>query len=178
MDRRQFLMGTAAVAVAPLVPTVAAPAPMTPVALDPVWAVGTEEGRDWILTRAPTLKDAVAEWRSVNGDYCECDPDTDETCDDCRHPEGHRVRSLDDKLETTGRNKAALIAGWINDCERCGADEVWPDDYHVLANDECVCDECMTLADWREANPQHYEELCDELLTEEYGPDLRYPQWW
>lgn len=172
MDRRRFLLGSVAVAGAALVPTAAAAAPVAvPPVLHPVWAVGTEEGRDWILTRAPTLKDAIAEWRSVNGDYCECDPETDETCDDCRHPEGHRVKSLDDKLETTGRNKACYIAGWMGECDRCGWDECDPSDYQVLdATDERVCDECMTLADWRVHNPRHYEDLCDELLTEEYGP--------
>lgn len=183
MDRRNFLKASLATAVAPFVPTVAAAAPVAvppPNPLHPVWAVGTEEGRDWILTRAPTLKDAQEIWRSEQGCYCmdDCDEETAAECEDCQSPIGHRVKALDDKLETTGRNEAAAIAGWINECERCGADEVWPDDYHVLANDECVCDECMTLADWREVNPQRYEELCDELLTEEYGPDLRFPQWW
>ncbi len=180
MDRRQFLIGSAAVASATLVPTVAAAAPVavSPPVIHPVWAVGTEGGRDWQLLRAPALEDAIAEWRGIWGDPCDCDPENEDCEDCCAKPEAFRVKALDDKLETTARNRAHHIAGWMGTCERCNWDECDPSDYNVLPDDELVCDECMTLADWRVTNPKHYEELCDELLTDEYGPDLRYPQWW
>lgn len=175
MDRRQFLIGAAAGAALPLVPTAVASAPVAPAALDPVWEVGTDGGMDWQLLRAPTLRDAMLEWMDERGS---CEGCTPEDCECYGAPEGHRVPRLDDKLETTGRNEAAKIAGWCNTCERCDWSEIDPSDYYVLANDECVCGECMTLADWKTEDPEYYDEQMDELLTEEYGPDFRFPEYW
>jgi len=175
MDRRQFLIGAAAGAALPLVPTAVAAAPVAPPVLHPVWAIGTESGRDWQLLRAPTLRDAMLEWMDERGS---CEGCTPEDCECYGAPEGHRVKALDDKLETTGRNEAHRIAGWMGTCERCNWDECDPSDYYVLPDDELVCHECMTLADWKTEDPAYYAELCDELLTEEYGPDLRFPEYW
>lgn len=173
MDRRQFLIGAAAGAALPLVPAAVAAAPV-PQVLHPVWAVGTEGGMDWQMMRAPSLEAAIEIWRGDTGvcsPGCECcDPD------DVPEPDGHRVPKLDDKFETTGRNRAAQIAGWLTQCDRCDYDEC--SDYYVMADDEAVCTDCMTLADWRVVDPAYYAEQIDELLTEEYGPDLRFPEHW
>lgn len=176
MDRRSFLASAAAGVVAPLVPVPVASAvlPSLPVApLHPVWEVGTEGEMNWELLRAPNIEAARAAWLDEKGRCSGC---TVGNCECYGTPDARRVKALDDKFETTGDNEARRIAGWLGTCNRCDHNECY--DWRVLANDEAVCDECMTLADWETEDPEYYAELIDEALTKEYGPDLRFPEWW
>lgn len=178
MDRRQFLVGATAGAVAPLIAApVSMPAavvsPAVAVPLPPVWEVGTDGDMNWELLRATTKEAAMEAWLDEKG---RCNGCAVGDCECYGTPEARRVKRLDDKLETTGPNEARRIAGWLGTCNRCDDSEVY--DWRVLVNDEAVCDECMTLADWKTEDPEHYVELIDELLTDEYGPDLRHQEYW
>lgn len=166
MDRRQFLLGAAAGAVVPLVSIPATPVLAAPptVPLPPVWEVGIEGEMNWDLMRAPTLEAAQNMWLDEKG---RCEGCVVGDCECYGTPDARRVKSLDDKLETTGHNRARQIAGWLGWCSRCGENECH--DYHVFANDESVCSDCMTYGDWRQVDPKYADELLEEMLDDEYG---------
>lgn len=166
MDRRQFLSGAAAGAVVPLVSIPAMPISAAPpiVPLPPVWEVGIEGEMNWDLMRAPTLEAAQNMWLDEKG---RCKGCVVGDCECYGTPDARRVKALDNIFETTGDNRARQIAGWLGWCSRCGENECH--DYRILANDESVCDDCMTYSDWRQADPKYADELLQEMLDDEYG---------
>lgn len=168
MDRRQFLSGATGALAAPLVTLPVAASAFTPVApvvpLPPVWEVGIEGEMNWDLLRAPTMEAAQNMWLDEKG---RCQGCVIGNCECYGTPDARRVKVLDKIFETTGDNRARQMAGWLGWCSRCGENECH--DYHVFANDESVCSDCMTYGDWRQVDPKYADELLQEMLDDEYG---------
>ena len=130
---------------------------------------------DWEAVFAPTREEAVKEWLSIKGtcDGCPHDTGVDEVCECYPNIDSHRSPSFDAHVdEAIVPDVAKHQDGWCNiECDRCGntSDETTSWDVNRIIGAEIVCEDCMTLADWKIDDPEHYEMLVDELLTEEYG---------
>lgn len=178
--RRDILRGSAAVAAAAVLPAVPISAavlaevvPAAPPLLG--WSIGTEGSMDWEAVFAPTKEEAVKEWLSIKGTCDGCPHDTGEN-DVCEcYPDimGHRSPAFDAHVNAAAVPDIAKHEdGWCNiECDRCGntSDETTSWDVNRVIGSEIVCEDCMTLADWKVDDPEHYEMLVDDLLTEEYG---------
>jgi hypothetical protein len=165
------------------------------------WLVGQEDRNNWERIYAATKDEATLEWATIHhgGEHCEsCGrsfvtgemmdgaPETDldkaieHDCDDCAgFPlRADRVKALDPYEGEPVPDKVKYKLGfWIPDCARCG----WsPDndcggeasDYGHIVGEDFVCQDCMTYADWRIADPQYADELLADYLDSEYGPEV------
>lgn len=194
--RREFLVGASAVVAAGSVgiPTGGAPIAAAESTAAPTlmaYVVGTPGEHDGQAIWAANARDAFEQWAHDRGSL-----DHDGICEYCdnweRNAEGDAVLtrpcSCDEKYYTTrikawdGLSDQHLSTGdWIDAgfgsfCERCG-NETSSDDAYNREGD-AICNDCMTLADWKVVDLERYQELLDEALTAEYGPDLRYPEYW
>lgn len=155
MHRREFLKTAAATAVLSALPApipVAMPTVAAPVALTPMWAVGSPGEWNWQPIAADTLEAAIRIYADDNGHINE-DGEIETDLD------GQRCKSWD------GKDKI-LPADWLREgighhCDRCGY-EVTSDDGHAVG-DEAICEDCMTLADWQIYDPVHAAELLENL---------------
>lgn len=176
--RRDILRGVAAAtaaAVMPAVPVGAAPAPAPSAAPLLGWSVGREGAMDWEAVFAPTREEAVQEWLSIKGTCEGCPHDTgaDEVCECYPDIDSHRSPAFDKHVHADRVPDTAKHAdGWCNiDCDRCGwsSDETASWDVNHVVGDQIVCEGCMTLVDWKIADPEYYDEQIENMLTEEYG---------
>lgn len=178
LTRRTILQGVTAAAIAPsmsIVPSVGAP-----VAAEPLLAfvVGTPGDFDGACVFARTAREAFEQWSLDQGTLeddgsCErCDSDKC-TCDHTYYA------TRMERWDNLGHDPTPadwMKAGMGYMCERCDNEQGFGDGYEI--DGKAICVDCMELADWKLADPERYEEQVDELLTEEYGPDLRHPEWW
>jgi hypothetical protein len=184
--RREFLAGGAAVLASAAVPMSAvATAFSSAPASAPLMAfvVGTPGEFDGAYVRARDAAEALKIWGEQQGHYAGSDE-----CELCLVPEDHdapcrcspkdfvtRAKEWDD-FEGEPTSGDWLDAGFGSLCHRCNYETMAGDGYNI--DGHAVCTDCMTLADWKTEDPDHYEELLDEILTDEYGPDLTRPEWW
>lgn len=185
--RRDVLRGAAAVAsvaVLPPMPMVSTAVAAAPTA-EPLLAfmVGTPGEFDGAFVRARNIKEAFEIWGEEQGhmagsDECEnCydpqKPDAPCSCDPAYY--ALRMEQWDNlKGEPSGGDWLDAGLGYI--CDRCNYETFSGDGYNV--NGDAICTDCMTLADWKVVDPEHYAEEVDQLLTDEYGPDIRFPEYW
>ena len=149
MNRRELLVGAAAVAVTAKIP--AATAAAKTVNVTPSWVVGTPGEFNWQHIVAKTAEQAERIFRAEN----ECEGCTQEVV-------AERKPIWDGKDNLTSGDW--LRAGMGTRCSRCGY-ETFPEENGHAVGDEAVCEECMTLADWNVVDPEHAAELRAEALT-------------
>jgi hypothetical protein len=183
LNRRQLMIGAAVSAVAATVPVSAAVATPAPPLLG--WAVGQEDKLNWKLIFAESRTEAIREWATLEyGSECceDCgrnfvtgaiDPEHDDEDCTCRCFELHvnREKHLD---KYAGAEKvpesAKYAAGWVMECDRCGYghDSAFPayDHGRMLDDDTYVCDECITLDEWKAIDPEYHAELIEDAAAE------------
>lgn len=157
VSRRSFLLGTSAALLVPTFPF--APAMATPVAARPAllaYAVGTPGEYDWQAIFARSPEDAFQEWVwSYHGDDDDApkfDPDF-----------VYRVSAWDGKASISP-------ADWLNAdmghcCERCSYETDSDSGGRVVAG-EVVCEECLTIGDRCECDPDDVvEDLADRIAS-------------
>ena len=180
LTRRSLLLGATALAGTAALPPVALlaeslPAPATSAAEAtaarlPAWVVGTPGDFDGQVIRAATEEDAIAEWLDDMWIQCECGDVLDsgevigpEDCYRCTHSvEAERSTYFDD----IDKPKAGdwLRAGMGTHCSRCGYEVHVEAGGHAIG-DEAVCEDCMTLEDWRIVDPARAAEMEAEDLA-------------
>lgn len=173
LTRRDALKLATAAAAATALPSIPFAAPAAPVAaLEPAWIVGTPGEYNWQFMRGLTEEAArLAYVQEETGlDKCEdggSDPD-DCDCEFCCHfrdVEGSRVKEWDNRPGTPNAGDW-LRAGFGHICSRCSY-ETSREEGGRAVNDNAVCSDCMTLADWDIVDPEHAAELRAELADEE-----------
>jgi len=156
---RRTALGLAVGAVAaPLLPEALAAPAVSQAPLFPAWTVGTPGEFNWRSIFAPNAQRAIEIWaeaESIDAEDIEgmdveareepgLDPDT----------EGEHEMSLQD----------ARKLAWGHICDRCGTEAAsW--EWSIVETD-AICDDCMTLADWQIADPEHAAELREEMEAE------------
>ena len=182
LTRRSLLLGATALAGTAALPPVAWPPTFAEIMAEkaataenaaarlPAWMVGTPDEYDWQVIRAATEEEAIAEWLDDVGIECECGEVLDsgevigpEDCYRCSHSvEAERSTYFDD----IDNPKAGdwLRAGMGAHCSRCD-EEVHVEAGGHAIGDEAVCEDCMTLEDWRIADPARAAEMEAEDLA-------------
>jgi hypothetical protein len=160
MNRRELLIGTAAVAIAANIPAAIA-TPSVPAEVMPAWVVGTPGEFDWQHMTGRTAEDAIRNYvcETIGGDGCEDsgEPDCDcEWCDKIRSVEAERKQMWDGKRDVTPGDWLRSGTGHI--CSRCGYETFGEEGGHGVG-DEAVCAECMTLSDWDIVDPERAAQL-------------------
>ena len=181
ITRRSLLLGATALAgTAALTGAVASPPPYAEIMAEkaarteaaaarlPAWIVGESGEGNWEVIRAATEEDAIAEW--LDGMECECGEVLDsgevigpEDCWRCsRDVEAERSTYFD----AIDNPKAGdwLRAGMGTYCSRCD-EEVHVEAGGHAIGDEAVCEDCMTLEDWRIADPERAAKMEAEDLA-------------
>lgn len=163
LSRRDLLVGAAAIAAAAHLPTVTATTVQAPAEIIPAWIVGTPGEFDWQHVVAKTQREAFLEWLSETGN---CDfeeecthEDYHEGCDCCEaigSLEAERKPMWDGRRDVTPGDWLRSGTGHI--CSRCSYETFSEEGGHGVGH-EAVCAECMTLADWDLADPEHAAEL-------------------
>lgn len=154
------------------VPAVAAPANL----LLPAWIVGTPGEPDHEVVRALTREAAIA----FRCDGCDGDDDglvNQPGCDcySCSEQGGYeatRVAEWDDKPVVTDGDWMA--AGFETRCDRCDY-EVSYDLGGRVVQGKPVCDECLTLADWRLVDSERAAEMEAEALADAAADAAQVP---
>lgn len=188
--RRDFLAGASAVAAASVLPlpmsaTVVAPsaAPVAPPML--AWAFDISHGDYRSTVIAPTKAEAHA---AMINEYFECDldercprrvHDSEDECtmEDCGCTDsGMSSVEREPSLDAAAARGSIEIddyhrAGWGYVCDRCGGEPVGGD--WEVVDGVPVCNDCMTLDEWRVVNPKYAAEMeeearLDALTDEEY----------
>jgi hypothetical protein len=166
ITRRDALaLAGAAVLAAAIPPAEAAIAPTAPPL--PAWAVGTPGEWNWQAVEALTEHEAKLAWirdqyqieecedGCGGSDECDC-----EFCDHLRSLEADRKPKWDGKSVTAG-DTTWFASGLGAYCDRCSYETSRDECGHVV-NNEVVCEQCMTLADWDIVDPEHAAELREE----------------
>ena len=150
ISRRQFLTTASAIAIAaalPLPSAVAAPLPAP--SATPMWAVGSPGEFNWQPIAADTIEEAIRIF-AEDHDYLEEDGSFTAELD------GQRCKSWD------GIGKPGP-ADWLREglgtyCSRCDY-ETFLDSGGRVVGAEAVCEDCMTIADWRIVDPEYAAEI-------------------
>jgi hypothetical protein len=155
INRRDVLIGVAAVAAAAKLPTAGAVA--KPAEVIPAWAVGTPGEFNWQHIVARTAEKAERVFRAENCDF-ECEEDT--LCGEC---EGCTMEVVAERKPVWDGLENPTSADWLRAgsgtyCSRCSY-ETFPEENGHPVGDEAVCEECMTLADWDIVDPERAAEL-------------------
>lgn len=158
MNRRHFLLGVSAAALAPALPAMplaALPtvtAPPAPVPAQLAFVVGTPGEFNWSQVWAATAEEAIEEWCSHNGyDDPEDMPEIDT----------QRMPSWDDLFGQDITSGMWIEAGIGHTCSRCH-EECFPEDGAESVAGAAVCDPCLTLAD-KFALAHRRDEMIEEL---------------
>lgn len=167
MITRRFLLAAAAVTTAaatiPAAPALAAEIAPAAAPRLPAWVVGMPNCFNWQMVRAADIDTALREI-AFDNTGCQCNGCEDANCDFCcelRNLKAQRVPHMDDIENPTPADWLRADCGHC--CCRCG-EETFPQEGAHPVGDEAVCEECMTPADWRIADPEHYAEmLADEI---------------
>ncbi|TIU94525.1 MAG: hypothetical protein E5W09_22940 [Mesorhizobium sp.] len=157
MDRRQFLKSASSgvLAAALPVPVLAAAAPaldVTAAAPLQAFVVGTPGEFDWMHVAANNAQDAIKMWLDDRG------------YDDEEYGFALSVQRVPawDGRNTDSVNPADWIRANLGHCcSRCGY-ECHPETGAQAIGDEVVCEECLTLPDQLEGNP---EDVVDDLAN-------------
>ena len=161
INRRSLLRGLAAVAAAPLLPPIAAPAVAGSVSIassaEPLlsYAVGIDDEWNWRAIKARSPQEAVEIWMGEQGlpSICEAieDGETDDPCGDCEycsnlHPDVVRHEEWDGQDVVIG-DRLWCASGLGASCARC-SDEAWLENGGFFdANGKLVCEACETPAE-------------------------------
>lgn len=171
INRREILIGTAAVAVAASLPEIAAavPASVVPAEVMPSWVVGSEGEFNWQHIVARTEREAIRLYCDDLGDLdeeCGHDSNTEgcECCETMSCYQADRVPKFDGKQNITAADW--LRAGLGHICSRCSYETFREEGGHAVG-DEAVCADCMTLADWDIVDPERAAEIRAELAAED-----------
>lgn len=157
MNRREFLKSTVAAAAvmalpAPLLSSPAAVAPAT----TPMWAVGTPGVYNYAPIAANTMEEAIKFFLEENDHLYEADGSVG--CE----LEAVRVKSWDNI--GWPKNADWLRAGMGTHCDRCGYETSYDQCGHDIA-DEAICEECMTIDDWKIVDPERAAELLEDIQS-------------
>jgi hypothetical protein len=127
IDRRNFLVGSAAVAVLAAAPPLA----IVPTPSLPAWAVGTEGDWNWKVIRAPTIERAKAIWCG-------------EEYGDCRAIAGLMAQRKEewDAIPVRVGDETWFKSGLGVNCDRCGC-ETWESDDAEQRGSEFICRDCV-----------------------------------
>lgn len=179
LSRRDFLGSAAAVALVVAAPPALGAAPIATPIKTPMWAVGTPGDFNWQPIAARDRDAAIRIWAKANGytqgEY-ECIATVAEQdvspcptsgpcarcgCEDVAAAavdlDAERVQAWD-ALDGEPEAGDWIDAGLGAICSRCGIECFGDDGAHAI-NRKAVCEECMTLADWDIADPEHAAEL-------------------
>lgn len=170
ITRREAIALTGAAAVVATAPLPAVSATLTSgTPALPAWAVGTPGDWNWQHIRAESEGAAIRAW--VSDEYgispCERGETCGDGCDYCEIADSIQAERLPrwDGLDRPPNNGDWLDAGMGAYCNRCGY-ETDPDCGGRNVNGDAVCEDCMTIEDWEQIDPEHAEELCAELADE------------
>lgn len=176
LTRRSLLLGATALAGTAAMPPVALLAEAAPAAAPeigarlPAWLVGPADDFGWDVIRAATEEDALAGWLDHMGIMCECgtampggDPVGPDECERCSYwLDAKRAEEFDAIDHPTPGDW--LRAGHGSTCSRCDEETFCEWNGHAIG-DEAVCECCMTLEDWRIADPARAAEMEAEDLA-------------
>lgn len=171
--RAALALGAAAAAVTALpdIPFAEATQPKPPL---PAWVVGSPGEYNWQFVRGATEAEAKLEWVQLHCGFDKCEEgnaDADCDCEFCfnyRDLDTERLKAWDNRPGEPSSGDW-IRAGLGSFCSRCG-EECHPDDGSKGVNDEAVCSECMTLADWDIVDPERAAELRAESADDD-DPD-------
>jgi TAT (twin-arginine translocation) pathway signal sequence len=157
LTRRNFLLASAAVAVAPAIPAVISTAiaadAATTLTLSPMWIVGSPGNYDWHPIRAETMEEAFQTYLRRNPWWS----------DQKTKPEDHvqRVEQWD-ALEPDEISSGDWIkAGFGACCANCGT-EIFSGGGYVIC-EEAICEDCVTPAQRAELGDDEVERLVEDL---------------
>lgn len=156
MHRRQFLASTSSACLTAVLPfpaaTLAAPAAeVVAPSVTPMWAIGTAGNYDWQAIAAETAEDALRIYAEANG-WVEEDGSISKSLDVAR------CKAWDGIETPTGGDWLRAGMGYL--CARCG-NETCSDMGHAVG-DDAICEDCMTMADWEQVDPEYAAELREE----------------
>ncbi len=184
--RRDFLTSAGAVALASTLPSV--PVTVVPAAVAPpstpmlAWSFDIKHGdyRDTVI--AATKEEAHAKMiaehfddladncpRLTLGNHDEC------TCEDCGCTEnGMSSVEREPRLDKAAARGQITMddyrsAGWGMVCDRCGG-EPHGGDWEVV-DSVAVCNDCMTIDEWRVVNPEYAAELVEDARIDAMSDD-------
>jgi hypothetical protein len=161
MERREFFKGMASASVLIAMQSPSSVAAGLRLAADRaavqstglMWAVGTSEDFNWQAIRAETIEAARHAFASKSGFLNEKDAPYD--CVEARRCE--TWDGIDGKPTPADWIRASLS----HVCSRCSI-EASGDEAHAMG-DEAVCEDCMTLDDWRIADPCYAADLMEQM---------------
>lgn len=166
MNRREFICAAVATGAAAVIPAVPAIATAADQLLKPAWAVGTSGEFDWQCFRADTAEEAIrlaAEEYVGGGCLCHELKEPDSSCEYCERVaryDADRVPVWDAADPVSGADW--LAAGMGTYCSRCSY-ETFSETGGRAVNNEAVCEDCMTLADWDIVDPERAAEIREDL---------------
>lgn len=172
VTRRELITGIGATA---LVVT-ATPAAMAEAASSvivkplPAWQVGTPGEMDWRVIFAEDEKTALREWFAEEyGDYPGNVCDGPCSLDDCEcfspSAEAKRQPKFDNLLNAEPDDIEKFRAGWTVHCDRCDYEAMREDGSHVVGN-QVICENCLTLDDYKICDPEYAAELIEIAADE------------
>lgn len=170
LNRREILVGAAAVAAVTAIPVQAAAATAPVAEILPAWAVGSEGEFNWQHIVARTEREAQRIFVCDNGyddfeEECAHDSHEDgcDCCDVLAAFDAQRIPRWDGLSRTT--NADWLRANMGSLCSRCGYETFREEGGHPVG-DEAVCSDCMTLADWDVVDPQRAAEIRADMAED------------
>ncbi len=174
IPRRQFLaLGASAAASAALPATpIACEAAAAPIPNTVMWIVGTPGEADWQPVRALSFDEArrfraIEEWGECEAEdeprhrdehgVCQCD-----YCSRLAGYEARRQEAWDDKKADDVTDADWFRARMDAHCSRC-MDHADPEYGGAIVADQVICEDCMTIADWEQVDPEYAAELRGEM---------------
>lgn len=170
ISRRNFLVSSAALAIAPALPSATA-APVAAVeAVKPattIWVGGHDGEFDWHPFNAPTKDDAARQLLAYHGREFDLDGKP-YTLEDA-YLSLERAHEMDGLQVEEIKSHHWISAGFGSFCERCDS-ECFADNGARVVGCEVVCEECLTITDLLagdEWDNSQAEEKIIELMVDE-----------
>ncbi|PYB71306.1 hypothetical protein [Rhizobium wuzhouense] len=192
LSRRAFLTSSAALAIAPALPSIAAPvaAPAEAAPATTIWVGGHDGEFDWRPFDATSREDAARQLLAYHGRDIDLDGRPYTLEDACMSLE--RAHKMDGLQVDEIRSHHWIRAGFGSFCERCDSECFAFDGARVISG-EVVCQECVTitdlLADGDDDDAQErlveimIDEECDEgavfsILVRDNDMSVITPEFW
>ncbi|MGZ2484345.1 hypothetical protein ACVITL_002868 [Rhizobium pisi] len=175
ISRRKFLASSAALAIAPALPTITAAAPVASVeAVKPattIWVGGHHGEFDWHPFNAPTWRDAVKQMLEYHGyGNDEEIADTMTLTDEELRKElkyagmdAERAHKMDGLRPDEIRGHHWIRTGLGSTCDRCGS-ECYDGDGGRAIGTEVVCEDCLTLTDLLHGDKWDIERAEEQII--------------
>jgi hypothetical protein len=159
VSRRELIAGVGAAALAATVTpsAMAEAAKAIHVKPLPAWQVGTPGEMNWHVFFAETEAEALEafkDWESIDQE------------DDQPWLEANRQPKFDNPINAEPDDLLKYRAGWTVWCDRCG-NEASRDGCSHIVIDKVVCEDCLTLDDYKICDPEYYAEMIELAATDD-----------